>query len=80
MLPLIFIDVDGTLVGTENRVLPEVWAAAARARAAGVKLVLCSGRPEFGRARAYAERLDAEGWHVFQNGSSVVNLASGASR
>lgn len=80
MLGLVCIDVDGTLVGSAGEVLPQVWAAAARARAAGVRLALCSGRPAFGKARAYAERLDAQGWHIFQNGASVVNVGSGESR
>jgi hydroxymethylpyrimidine pyrophosphatase-like HAD family hydrolase len=28
----------------------------------------------------YAQRLDPRGWHVFQNGASVLNFASGISR
>jgi hypothetical protein len=38
------------------------------------------GRPGFGQARDLARRLDADGWHVFQNGASVVHVATGASR
>lgn len=79
-IELICIDVDGTLVGSSGTVLPEVWAAAEGVREAGVRLALCSGRPGFGRTRGYAERLDPEGWHVFQNGSSVLNVGSGESR
>lgn len=80
MIALVCIDVDGTLVGSSGDVRPAVWAAAERARARGVRLAVCSGRPAFGRARDYAERLDGTGWHVFQNGASVVHLPSGASR
>ena len=80
MVRLICIDVDGTLVGSSGGVLPEVWDAAARARAAGIRLAICSGRPAFGATREYAACLDAEGWHVFQNGASVVHVATGASR
>jgi Cof subfamily protein (haloacid dehalogenase superfamily) len=80
MVKLVCIDVDGTLVGTSGTVPPRVWAAAERARAHGIRLALCSGRPAFGLARGYAERLDGSGWHVFQNGASVVNAASGESR
>jgi Cof subfamily protein (haloacid dehalogenase superfamily) len=80
MLPLICIDVDGTLVGSSGDVLPPVWAATERARALGVRLAVCSGRPGFGKARAFAERLDGDGWHVFQNGASVVHVGTGASR
>ena len=76
MVRLICIDVDGTLVGSSGTVLPETWAAADRARAAGIHLAICSGRPAFGLSRGYAERLDPAGWHVFQNGASIVHLAA----
>jgi Cof subfamily protein (haloacid dehalogenase superfamily) len=81
MLPvrLIGIDVDGTLVGASGVVLPSVWEAAARAREAGIRLALCSGRPAFGIALDYARQLDPSGWHVFQNGASVLHLESGRS-
>jgi Cof subfamily protein (haloacid dehalogenase superfamily) len=80
MIELICIDVDGTLVGSSGEVTLATWEAAARARAAGVRLALCSGRPAFGLARGYAERLDDDGWHVFQNGASVVHLPAGTTR
>ncbi|MDB4952365.1 MAG: Cof-like hydrolase [Gemmatimonadetes bacterium] len=80
MIDLVCVDVDGTLVGSGGVVADEVWAAAERARAAGIRLAVCSGRPAFGLARGYAERLDGEGWHVFQNGASVVRVATGESR
>jgi Cof subfamily protein (haloacid dehalogenase superfamily) len=79
MVDLVCIDVDGTLVGASGTVAPEIWTAAERVRGRGGRLALCSGRPGFGKARGYAERLDAGGWHVFQNGASVVHLASGES-
>lgn len=50
------------------------------ARQRGIHLALCSGRPAFGLALEYARRLKSDGWHVFQNGASIVNLASGKSR
>jgi Cof subfamily protein (haloacid dehalogenase superfamily) len=76
LIRLIGIDVDGTLVGASGQVAPQIWQAAARARAAGIRLVLCSGRPAFGVAREYARELDPDGWHVFQNGASIVHLAN----
>jgi Cof subfamily protein (haloacid dehalogenase superfamily) len=79
MIRLVCIDVDGTLVGSSGTVLPAVWAAAARARAAGIRLAICSGRPGFGYTRDFAGRLDKDGWHVFQNGASVVHLQTGRS-
>jgi Cof subfamily protein (haloacid dehalogenase superfamily) len=80
MVSLVCIDVDGTLVGASGVVPLEVWAAAERARARGIRLAVCSGRPAFGLAREYAELLDGRGWHVFQNGASVMHAASGESR
>lgn len=80
MIRLVGIDVDGTLVGSSGSVAPAVWQAADHARAAGIRLVLCSGRPAFGVALDYARKLDADGWHVFQNGASVMNLITGDSR
>jgi Cof subfamily protein (haloacid dehalogenase superfamily) len=77
---LVGIDVDGTLVGKSGEVSPRVWEAAESARAKGIRLALCSGRPAFGVALGYAQRLDADGWHAFQNGASIVHLATGRSR
>jgi Cof subfamily protein (haloacid dehalogenase superfamily) len=80
VIRLICVDVDGTLVGSSNSVLPVVWAAADRARRAGIRLAICSGRPGFGVTGDYAARLDPDGWHVFQNGASVVHLPDRSSR
>ena len=80
MIRLVGIDVDGTLLGASGTVDPRVWQASARARARGIRLVLCSGRPAFGSSVSYARQLDAHGWHAFQNGASVLHLASGHSR
>jgi len=77
---LIGIDVDGTLVGASGTIHPRVWIAAERARDMGIHLTLCSGRPAFGVALEFARRLDAGGWHVFQNGASVIDLGNGESR
>jgi Cof subfamily protein (haloacid dehalogenase superfamily) len=77
---LIGIDVDGTLVGSSGVVQPHVWNAVAIARDSGIHLTLCSGRPAFGIALEYARRLDPQGWHIFQNGASVVNLGTHESR
>lgn len=66
MVNLVCIDVDGTLIGSSGEAPPAVWDAAARARALGIRLALCTGRPAFGVTRGYAERLNGTGWHVFQ--------------
>ena len=80
MIRLIGIDVDGTLVGHTGEVAPRVWETAGVARAKGIRLALCSGRPAFGRAVEFARQLDTNGWHVFQNGASIVHLPTRQSR
>ena len=80
MIRLICADVDGTLVGADGSVHPEVWPAVARVREAGIRLAICSGRPAFGLTRDYAERFDPHGWHIFQNGSSVMHFGTAETR
>lgn len=77
---LVCVDIDGTLVGSSGNVHDAVWSAAHDLRASGVRIAICSGRPALGVAVEYARRLDADGWHSFQNGASVVHLADGQSR
>ena len=43
---LVAVDVDGTLVTADQRVLPRVQAAAQSALEHGIQLVLCTGRRE----------------------------------
>jgi Cof subfamily protein (haloacid dehalogenase superfamily) len=80
VIQLICIDVDGTLVGSSGEVPHEIWAATDRLLAQGARIAICSGRPAFGKTRGYASRLDPDGWHVFQNGASVVHLPGGETR
>ncbi len=80
VIRLICIDVDGTLVGRSGLVAEAVWEAAAAARARGIRLAICTGRPGLGLALEWASRLDAHGWHVFQNGASVLNPATRESK
>lgn len=80
MVKLVCIDVDGTLVGSSGVPAAEVWSAAEVALRRGMRLAICSGRPAFGLAREYAERLDRAGWHVFHNGASVIHVGTGDSR
>ncbi len=76
---LVCIDVDGTLVGASGTAKPAVWDAVERARSAGLQLALSSGRPCFGITRELALRMGPAGWHSFQNGASVIDIASGSS-
>ena len=80
MLPLICLDVDGTLVGLAGAPSEALWASADAARARGQHLTLCTARLAAGPTRAWAERLDPLGWHVFHTGAARWNPASGEVR
>jgi Cof subfamily protein (haloacid dehalogenase superfamily) len=78
VLPLVFIDVDGTLVGSSGVPSDAVWSAARRAVDRGQHLALATARPAFGLTWEWAGRLDPDGWHLFQSGTSLVHTGSGA--
>ena len=71
MIKLLLIDVDGTLVGPSG-VPDRVWDAAARARARGLHLGLCTGRSGVGTAIELARKLDPAGLNVFDSGAVVM--------
>jgi hypothetical protein len=74
VIPLVILDLDGTLIGASGQVESCVWEAADRAREAGVRLAVCTGRPGFGVAARVARRLDPDTPHIFQNGAQVTYL------
>lgn len=80
MLPLVFIDVDGTLVGASGAPTDAVWSAAAEAVGRGQHLALATARPAFGGTWGWARRLDPDGWHLFQSGTSLIHTGSGEVR
>lgn len=80
MLPLICLDVDGTLVGKAGAPSAVLWSAAERARARGQRLTLCTARLAAGPTRSWAQRLDPDGWHIFHTGAARWNPASGLVR
>ncbi len=80
MIPLICIDVDGTLVGSSGIVSNEVWAAVDRALERGQHLALSTARGAFGASWDMATRLDPTGWHVFHAGGATVHAATGETR
>ncbi|MEM7287755.1 MAG: HAD-IIB family hydrolase [Actinomycetota bacterium] len=77
MLPLICIDVDGTLVGASGEPTDAVWAAADAAVARGQHLALTTARGAFGPTFDWARRLDPDGWHVFHAGAALVHAGTG---
>lgn len=44
-IKLIAVDIDGTLLNSQRQVTPEVFQAIQDAKAAGVKVVIATGRP-----------------------------------
>ncbi|MFV0575406.1 MAG: sugar-phosphatase [Vibrio sp.] len=79
MYKLIAIDMDGTLLNSEKQITEQNKQAITQARAQGVHVVLCSGRPLEGMLSA----LDALGMNtdedyvISYNGSLVQTVASG---
>ena len=44
-IKLVAVDIDGTLVNNQKEITPEVFSAVQDAKAAGVKIVIATGRP-----------------------------------
>ncbi len=80
MLPLICLDVDGTLVGSAGEPSAGLWASAQRARERGQRLTLCTARLAAGPTRGWAERLDPDGWHIFHTGAARWHPSTGEVR
>ena len=69
-MPLVALDVDGTLMRTDNTLSPRNAAAVAAAHDAGWRVVLATGKPPWA-VTAVARRLGLEGPHVVANGSAL---------
>lgn len=80
MLPLVCLDVDGTLVGPTGTVTDRVWRAVDEARARGQHLALTTARGAFATTWDIATRLDPNGWHVFHAGAAIVHTGTGVVR
>jgi hydroxymethylpyrimidine pyrophosphatase-like HAD family hydrolase len=68
---LLALDIDGTLLASDRAVSPRTRAAVAAARAAGVRVVLVTGR-RHPSARRVAEQLGGEVPLVLHNGALIV--------
>lgn len=80
MIPLICIDVDGTLVSSSGEVRQPVWDAVDRALERGQHLALSTARGAFAAAWDMAQRLDPDGWHVFHAGGAIVHTGTNDDR
>ena len=76
MIPLVILDLDGTIIGSKGHVEDCVWQAVEKARAAGMKFSVCTGRPCAGVAQKIAQRLAPNTPHIFQSGAQIA-YASG---
>ena len=73
VIPLVCLDVDGTLVGESGVVTATVWTACDQAIQRGQHLAICTARGAFGASWEMAKRLDPSGWHVFHAGGATVH-------
>lgn len=75
MIKLIALDTDGTLLNSNNKILPSTKTAITKALNQGIKVVLCSGRPIAGLAH-FMKELGIEGsdqYAVTLNGAITRN-------
>lgn len=75
-IKLIAVDLDGTLLNSDNRISVDTKLALQKAADLGIKIVPCSGRP-FPGVKEYLEDLDLstnEQYAVTFNGALVFNL------
>ena len=73
MIKLIAVDMDGTLLNNEKHIAEAQREALKKAASAGIKVVLCTGRPLFGVLPLYKE-LDLssnEGYAILNNGCEI---------
>lgn len=78
MYKLVALDMDGTLLTSDKTISEPTKLAISKARQAGVKVVLASGRPLEGM-QAKLEELNIDGsedYVLFYNGSKVQNVST----
>lgn len=78
-IKLIAIDIDGTLVNNNREITPEVFEAVQKAKAAGVKIVIATGRPLLGVQNILEalNLLDEGDYVITYNGALVQATATG---
>ena len=73
MYSLIALDIDGTLIGPDGRVSSANRRAVARAREAGVRVVLCTGR-SWQESEDVADQAGCDRVLVCQGGAALADL------
>lgn len=78
-IKLVAVDIDGTLITSQKEITPQVFEAIQEAKAAGVKVVITTGRPIAGVTQLLDQlKLNEAGDYVITfNGGLVQDVASG---
>lgn len=72
----LFLDIDGTLVGSDDRISDRVRRAIHSARRRGCEVVLCTGRTRY-RTEPIADQLDPpRGYAITSNGGVLMHLGT----
>ena len=74
---LIALDVDGTLLNPAGHVAPRTARAIREARARGIEVVICTGRPVFAGIKALAAELGLSVPAIVRNGKAIQDVATG---
>lgn len=70
--PIIFFDLDGTLIGESGDVASLIWKILDLQRSRGTRMAVCTGRCSMGVALRVAQRLDPTIPHIFHSGAMVA--------
>ncbi len=78
MIPLVILDLDGTIVGKQGIVQDCIWKAVTNAQEQGMKFAVCTGRLGVGAAQKIAQRLGPNNPHIFQSGAHIAYASNEA--
>jgi Cof subfamily protein (haloacid dehalogenase superfamily) len=70
---MLFLDLDGTLIGPEQGVRPSLMKALIQARDAGLRMAVCTGRSWRGLAGRIGAELAPDGPHIYESGAAIVS-------
>lgn len=73
----LFVDIDGTLVGAEQRVSQRVYGAVERAQEAGCEVVVCTGRSRFTALPVVEQLPPPPGYLISSTGGVVSHAGTG---
>lgn len=72
MIPLVVLDLDGTVIDSKNQTPGCVWQMAEKLQTAGIQLAVATGRPRVGAAKRIAEAFGPSSPHIFQSGALIA--------